>query len=356
MTRSIMCFALLLASVSSATAETSLLFDLASPVIFQGDEATAYRDPTVVYHDGIFHLYCTVASLDPSDGGLITVTAHSQSSDLKTWTPPAPVAFTPRDRSLNYSSPGNVIRHGGKWIMCLQTYPTVGGQTTGSRDSRIWTMSSDDLVNWGDATLLRVKGPNVAQADMGRMIDPYLVEDKDEPGKWWCFYKQNGVSRSWSRDLVNWTYVGSNASIGENACILRDGDQYVMFASPGNGVKVYHSSDLAAKDWSHDRLLTLGQADWPWASGRLTAGFVLDLRDEPRVGKYVMFFHGSRKGFSPETHGMASLGIAWSDDLVTWDWPGKTVVAEPGAAPGLVSCCLVGLVTYRRYAPRQAKQ
>ena len=22
---------------------------------------------------------------------------------------------------------------------------------------------------------------------MGRIIDPYLVADKDEPGKWWCF-------------------------------------------------------------------------------------------------------------------------------------------------------------------------
>lgn len=36
---------------------------------------------------------------------------------------------------------------------------------------------------------------------MGRMLDPYLFADKDEPGKYWCFYKQNGVSCSYSRDL-----------------------------------------------------------------------------------------------------------------------------------------------------------
>lgn len=28
--------------------------------------------------------------------------------------------------------------------------------------------------------------------------------------------------------------------------------------------------------------------------GRLSAGFVLDLRKEPRVGKALVFFHGSR--------------------------------------------------------------
>ena len=47
---------------------------------------------------------------------------------------------------------------------------------------------------------------DVQREDMGRMIDPYLIRDKDEPGKWWCFYKQNGVSYSWSHDLENWTF------------------------------------------------------------------------------------------------------------------------------------------------------
>ena len=70
----------------------------------------------------------------------------------------------------------------------------------------------------------------------------------------------------------------------------------------------------------------LGQPTWPWAQGRLTAGFVLDLRTEPAVGKALMFFHGSdfpekdpRGGFD----NFASIGLAWSDDLKTWAWPGK---------------------------------
>ena len=84
-------------------------------------------------------------------------------------------------------------------------------------------------------------------------------------------------------------------------------------------------------DLSHARLarrrpgvLTLGQKDWPWARGRITAGFVLDLTQDSRFGKYVMFFHGSGPGGEGTMFDtQASLGIAWSEDLQNWDWPGR---------------------------------
>ena len=78
-------------------------------------------------------------------------------------------------------------------------------------------------------------------------------------------------------------------------------------------------------NWRDEGVLTLGQADWPWAcNGRLTAGFVLDLRCDPAVGKALMFFHAS--AFSERTRGFyknCSLAIAWSDDLKKWSWPRK---------------------------------
>ena len=67
-------------------------------------------------------------------------------------------------------------------------------------------MRSDDLEHWSDPELLMVKGDDIPVADMGRMIDPYLLEDANEPGKWWCYYKQNGVSMSYSYDLIHWTF------------------------------------------------------------------------------------------------------------------------------------------------------
>ena len=156
---------------------------------------------------------------------------------------------------------------------------------------------------------------------MGRMIDPYLLEDHSQQGKWWCFYKQNGVSMSSSRDLVHWTYEG-HADAGENVCVVRKDDLYYMFHSPKNGIGIMTSGDCL--HWTPtDTLLTLGQAHWPWAQGRLTAGFVLSTENLPVSGaKWLMFFHGS----GPEDEDtmfdqFASLGIAWSDDLIKWQWP-----------------------------------
>ncbi len=153
---------------------------------------------------------------------------------------------------------------------------------------------------------------------MGRMIDPFSLAVENG---WRCFYKQNGVSVSWSPDLLHWRYEG-RADAGENVCVLPDTDRggYLLFHSPPNGVGILRSDDLA--NWQAFGYTTLGQAHWPWAQGRLTAGFVLDLRPDSRIGKYVMFFHGSGPQDEDtyfDTH--ASIGVAWSDDLATWQWP-----------------------------------
>jgi hypothetical protein len=80
------------------------------------------------------------------------------------------------------------------------------------------------------------------------------------------------------------------------------------------------------RDWGG--LITLGQEDWDWAKGRLSAGADVDLRGNPDFGKYIMFFHGSgphpERGATPEESDFdknASIGIAWSDDLLNWEWP-----------------------------------
>ena len=120
---------------------------------------------------------------------------------------------------------------------------------------------------------------------------------------------------------MNWTF-DKHIQGGENVCILKDGDEYIMFHSPENGIGVKRSSDL--RNWKDEgALIPLGQSEWDWAAGRITAGFVLDCRSIPSVGKYIMFFHGS--GPLTETEGdfdkNSSIGIAWSDDLQSWAWP-----------------------------------
>lgn len=289
-------------------------------VIFRGDAKTAYRDPAAFFLDGRCQLLFTLVETEP-DGSVHSYVAQSESSDLKTWS--VPRKLTSRS-VLDYSSPGNVVRDGDDWVLCLQSYPRPGNRDDGvvryaDATARLFTMRSKDGRTWSAPELLRVKGPSVAEADMGRMIDPYLIKGPD--GFWWCFFKQGGASMSRSKDLRTWEYVGRTQA-GENVCVLPYGDDYLMFHSPPNGVAVKRSHDLVR--WTDvSGLITLGQVCWDWAKGRLTAGFVLDGRKVPGVGAYVLFFHGS--GPRTENEGdfdrNASLAVAFAPDPLAWLTP-----------------------------------
>lgn len=292
---------------------------LSSPVLFRGDDVTAYRDPAAVYWNGWFHLFFTLVETE-SDGSVFMYTAKSRSRDLRTWE--KPVKLTVRDRSKNFSSPGNLVRFQGKWVLCLQSYCRENGEKYGNDHCRIYVCESEDLEHFSEPRLLFLKG-KTKEADLGRMIDPYLLEDKDEAGKWWCFYKQNGVSMSWSRDLEHWQYEGHMPG-GENVCVLQAEGRYQMFHSPENGIGRMVSED--GRNWKDTgEVMTLGQAEWDWARGRITAGTVIDVSKlSQETHFYLLFFHGS----GPEDERTmfdcnASIGIAWSRDLREWDWPGK---------------------------------
>ena len=170
----------------------------------RGDAYAANRDPAGHYHDGLYRVFHTRVHAE-SDGIYHSFTAVTESRDLINWS--EPTLLTPKDRRLNYSSPGNVIRYGGEWVLCLQTYP-MHGDSFGDDTARLFLMRSHDLTHWSEPELIPVKGPDVLEAEMGRMIDPYLLEDKDMPGRWWCFYKQNGASMSYTDDFKTWTYAG----------------------------------------------------------------------------------------------------------------------------------------------------
>lgn len=289
--------------------------DLTSPILLQGNASTAYRDPAAYYYAGKFYLFFTLVETE-ADGRIFLYLAMTQSADLRHFSPVK--KLSPRNQAKNFSSPGNLVFHNHCFHLCCQTYCRENGEKYGNEHSRIWTMSSTDLVNWEEPELLRVKGDDVSFEAMGRMIDPYLVQNP--AGEWFCFFKQNGVSFAKSTDLEHWQFCGST-DCGENVCIVRDGDFYRLWHSPKNGIAEKVSSDLL--HWQDTgRLIILGQQHWPWAQGRLTAGMVLDLRLEPEINKALLFFHGT----GPEDEEsifdqFACIGIAWSDDLIHWQYP-----------------------------------
>jgi hypothetical protein len=304
------------------------------PDFLQGDRRVAYRDPAGHYHNGVFRVFHSRVNRETPDRYDWRV-AVTESRNLVDWTEPR--VITPPGSADEYASPGNVIRYNGNWLLCLQVY-SLNHEPSG-RSPRIATMASDDLIHWRSPEIMLVRGPDVPVAEMERMIDAYLFQDKDDDRKWWCFYKDKGhpdrpgiapdgrtrplrgvVGMAYTYDLRTWRYHGFFQA-WENVCVLVDGGEYVLLHSPRNGIGVKRSQDLA--HWQPGGVWTLGQADWPWAQGRLSAPHVLDLRDRPEVGKYVMFFHGStRTGVAEnEPHGESSLGLAWSDDLTHWSWP-----------------------------------
>jgi sucrose-6-phosphate hydrolase SacC (GH32 family) len=230
------------------------------------------------------------------DQSVHSYVAHSESSDLVAWT--KPVKITPRS-DRDYSSPGNVVKVGDEWVLCFQSYPRPGNRNDGivrcaNSTARLFTSKSKDMQNWSAPELLKVKGPDVPEEKMNRMIDPYLIQD--DKCVWWCFYKErvnsvSGVSMSRSADLRIWEPAGRTNG-GENVCVVRDSDGYLMMHSPRYGMKFKRSTDLMK--W-HDlpNRLTLDGEKRPWSKGRLTAGVLLDGRNVAWCGKWILFFHGS---------------------------------------------------------------
>ena len=303
---------------------------IATSQILPCTESVGYRDPAAVFHEG--SVYCFYSYVEKGeDGWTYFRLGVSISEDLVHWR--GPYLLTEADRRFNYSSPGCVIWVGDEFVMCIQTYPTQNNapdQVCGDQTSRLYLIRSKDLLHWSEPELMRVHGDDVAEADMGRMIDPYIVRDIHDEGRYLVFYKQHPkgmphdktdtgypveyMCYSSTRDLKHFQYEGY-VECGENVCVLPWQEGYRIYNSPQNGVAC-----LLTKDFIHyerEAPLIFGQKEWPWAQERLTAGFVLDGRNEPGVGKYLMFFNADAPEHFPFC---ASVGIAWSDDLVNWQY------------------------------------
>jgi hypothetical protein len=312
-----------------SSADSTLLTALTSPILLHGNEHIAYRDPLIFKEKDTFFLYYSYV-LEEEDNLIYWYLAFSTSKDLMHWSEPH--IITKKDQNLNYSSPGNVFKVGSEWFLCAQTYPIANFRRGdplrhGDDRARLWLFKSSDLYNWSQQPeLIKVKGPEVNESDLGKMIDAFIMRDRDTPDKWWCFYKQSGTLHlSWSMDMKNWTMDTISIARGENMeIIIDDKGEYVLFYAPANGVGVMRSQDL--QHWRTEQTILLGQKDWPWCETRLTAGYVQDFRNVPGVGKYVMVWHSmgpGRKTSDANTNANCNIGIAWSDDLKTWTWPGK---------------------------------
>lgn len=278
------------------------------------------RDPLLHYDNGVFR--CFYSAVEFKEGNYTFCLEMITSPDLVHWSMPKRLTHS----FLGFSSPGNIVRRGDDWIMSVQSYLVLPGQTMACEEARLWFMRSKDLDNWSDPIPIYPQGAHVNWSDSRRQIDPCFME---QDGKWWCIYKNSGkFGMLVSDDFKKWTEASpdrpvmdrsqtpDNATV-ENPCIWREGDEWIMIFSPchkGRGIGVARSKDLL--NWTGIHYL-----DFPaisWADNGPSAAMVADLRDV--CGKYVMVFHGERRKVNGHA---AALGIAWSDDLEHWTVPGS---------------------------------
>ena len=274
-------------------------------IIFNGNDKFAYRDPACFYKDGTYYLFFTVSEKD--NGYMYNRIGLSKSTDLKNWTEPE--ILTEKNYNTNYCSPGNIIEKDGEYILCFTSYPMpypFEEKSWADENARLFTMSTKDFKVYTNPKLLNPK-TGVDEEDIGRMIDPFLIKKGDY---YYIYFKQNGVSYSRSKDLVNWEFFG-NTEGGENACVIEKDGGYMLIHSPENGIGFAKSKDL--EKWEDMGITTLKQHESKWAQGRLTAAFAMEAPKDFKY-KYIIFFHGSKNIF-PETHGNATVAMAVTDNF-----------------------------------------
>ncbi|HPO16548.1 MAG TPA: hypothetical protein PLI09_24140 [Candidatus Hydrogenedentes bacterium] len=282
------------------------------------EPSVSARDPLLVEHQGVYHYYYT--AVEPHSSGFHLSLDEVRSTDLVHWSAPRRLL----DKPDGFSSPGSMIRHKDRWVMALQTYPIPPGQTYGSDAARLWLMESADLEHWDAPRPIKPEGCTAHWAKTHRQIDPCVVFHND---KFWCFYKTDGqIGLLVSPDLQYWEEALPDRPVlsrketpdkagMENVCLVRNGEEWVMFFSPtrpGRGIGAARSDDLI--DWRD-----VHYVDFPpvsWADNGPTAPMLLDKRET--MGVWLMVFHGDRAARSP--HGGA-LGLAWSHDLKHWTLP-----------------------------------
>lgn len=282
------------------------------PIIFHGSPTVAYRDPTCIFVDGTYHLFFTVSQKE--NGYMYNFVAHSESQDLKHFSVPS--IITVKDNTKNFCSPGNVIRFGDRYRIFVTSYPMPYPFATcayADETARLFFIETTDFRSFSEPQKIYAKG--IECKDEGRMIDPFILEDKDVQGRYLLFFKQNGVSISESYDLASWNYLG-HVDGGENACVFVEDNRYHLIHSPHNGIGHKVSDDLFA--WNDLGVCLPKEANESWADGRLTAAFAMKNEQSEIPYRYLVFFHGSKQESYPETHGDASLAMYYTNDFQTY--------------------------------------
>ena len=146
------------------------------PVIFQGNEKIAYRDPACYYYNGKYHLFFTVS--EKENGYMFNRVAYSMTEDMEHFT--EPVYITEKDNTKNFCSPGNVIKHDDEYLLCVTSYPMpypFAQKPSADDTARLFFIKTKNFLSFSAPERIYPKGEN--NENEGRMIDPFVFRYQD---------------------------------------------------------------------------------------------------------------------------------------------------------------------------------
>lgn len=271
------------------------------------------RDPAVIIKDNLAYLFFTL--FDP-----VKTTWHIAMVTTKDFVKFSPVSIVSPE---GYASPGNIIRHGNKWVLCYQQYRSF--------PHYICLSYSENLTDWTvPKKIFNTNSENSWNSD-GRVIDPYIVQ---HGGTFYCFYTgstrllSNGAGHNIfglavSTDLVHWQDKTAKRPLfsvehdweepdgNENNCVVYDKSKrkWVMLYSASlvhQKIAYCESKDLI--NWEGRTLCNVPV--FPSSSLRFGAPFIIEGLSEE--GLWTMIYQGESKD------GHVSLLLLQSPDLINW--------------------------------------
>ena len=147
------------------------------PIVFQGNEKIAYRDPACYYDNGKYHLFFTVS--EKENGYMFNRVAYSMTEDMEHFT--EPVYITEKDNTKNFCSPGNVIKHDDEYLLCVTSYPMpypFAQKPSADDTARLFFIKTKNFLSFSAPERIYPKGEN--NENDGRMIDPFVFRYQDE--------------------------------------------------------------------------------------------------------------------------------------------------------------------------------
>jgi hypothetical protein len=269
------------------------------------------KDPCVAYHEGVFHLFCSVFS-----PGNRLQTLHVTTKDFVSFSHPI---FLWGEGDNGRGSP-DLTSIDNMWYLTYQSFdPRPGHDRT---NTKCYYAQSPDLINWDIKDIEIARNLNVGQ----RAIDPTIAKWNN---RYFCSFKQwQTPMLATSERLDNpdgWELLGKldAPQSTENGQFIRIDGIWRLIMESKDGIREYQlegNEDVTTgwASWKHAQMIRFPTQKGFNEIQNGGAGYIADWREHD--GHFYAFYHVK---YDPDARMNMGhyLGIARSVDLVNWELP-----------------------------------